>query len=1837
MNFDMSNKTKKILISFLVFAITFVNYGLPLKVIASESNSIFKFNLFHKNEIELNAYFDEEEKEKFLNVNDTAKLIVDVAPQVAGYLESGNLKLNLKNGNKNNFKIQSVTTDENIEAELELFKETVKLDGTDTIFSKENSTRLLNDSMANDETVKSLENVLNLENEQLKIDESIDDSKEIECYEVKLISENEILLQNIVKDTKLYIEIAYKQNEENISKVNVEDLYSNLIVTLEGDYVNGELEKVIVFDEKEVTIGWEYSKDIEVTSDYTKVSPFTVGDNIGTIVENIVTVKRNIEDEKFLPIKETNIKIEIPKINNKLPMAINVAANKLMATLGEEIVGVEAIKDKCSFDEETGILEIKISNTNLLAGKGEDTFNIICRYEDYIKDETITLNRNVLVTVEEFSSNSNKIQEKSITKEQEIKVKQGELISYFTPVSEEKINKGKINANYYVENKYETEFSNIVNLNVLTSDILEEIVIYSSEEFYKDKNGNILDATGDIKYKGINFKSSEIQEMLDKGSTIDLLDQEDNVFHTISKENNNSSIVFSENINTVKVRINKVQINGNIQIEFIKSIESTKYSSTEFNTIAKLINKVKANVKYVGLDEVFALSEIEIQKDFSETYTIANLSIDREYLSTVAENENVELKIELNNYLDTSDIYKNPSFEIVFPSFIKEIKLNNIYTLYQSGLSIRDYQVINENGINRLIINFDGTQNSFVSSNITNGTNIIVNANLVVDEITPRKQDEVKLYYFNEAATNYQTKANWNLSKEIPDGIINVENGYDSAVFEYQAPTGLIAINSIMNYDGTGKTIKSIRQGEITCKIPIQVEAQNSTMELAVLNNTGNECIETVLIGRVPFKGNKDVETNIDLGTNIDTVMKSQIIPDSNNANLSTIYYSTNPNADKDLDNESNLWTTECENPEEIKSYMILLDGPIAAGEILKYRYDFEIPENLGFDVKILGSFGAFYSNKGENLIVYESSIADKVGLVTDVGPKLEATMSVDIGEGTEIQEAQRMKYTVTINNVGSITAEDLVIKAKRPDYTSVVKKGKPDSGDYGFIIDKANNKDEFDIKIGTLNAGESNSVSYYVETGYIPTLSGYAHGEDENGYYRYVKNETGTEKQYITEVPPIFITNQATVTSSLLTEPIKTNEIKNELKEANFESDIRVDYDREVKVGMETNFTFILKNLSGKDLTNVTATLNLGDIYAYQEGKINEQEGEITFDETSGKVTYNIGKLPIDKQVILTAKVIAKQIDIGEKTVDCYFNVASNELEDYKSTVIPQTVQKAILEAKDISILLPETINENEQIVISTQIDNIGALECLDGVFAATVSPELIIEKIVTSDGMYLSNGNGTGSISSELPLINPNESMTVDMFLRAKNTEGSEAKVVNITRTIKNLDQADVILEPVKITILNTEKTEEEIEQERVDKLKQEYEEQKRQEEEAKKEEAAKREEAEKENAKNEEAEKENINVNNPSDNQSNDNNINNEEPNNDAIQNDNEEKEEQDIEQEPEEIITEKYSISGSAWLDTNKNGTRDNEDKNLSGVKVYLLTLDNKMLKSTITNSSGKYQFNQIENGQYVLAVEFDEDKYVVTTYRKNGVPEEQNSDVIENDSDNFSALTNELIVSNGNVEYIDIGLQNKDNFDLIVNKYISKIRVKTEKRDETYEFDNLETAKVEIKAKEIKGAQVDLEYTIVLENIGNVSGYAEQLVDFVDKDLKFEAEKNSQWTMGNDGYAYVKNINKVLLNKGDKKEFKLVLTKIMNEDNVGTVPNKVSILKAYNTNDTIENSNNNTSVQNTVILISTGTTAKIISAIVLVILITIVTYVINNKRRIKNDDFKVKINTKKVYK
>ena len=106
----MAKRFKKILSIIVIFVMTVVNYGFPLKAIASDGASFLGFSFFKKDEVELKVYFDndEEKLEKVANVNEIANLTIEVTPLVEEYLKEGILKFNLANGNLNNFKIKSV-------------------------------------------------------------------------------------------------------------------------------------------------------------------------------------------------------------------------------------------------------------------------------------------------------------------------------------------------------------------------------------------------------------------------------------------------------------------------------------------------------------------------------------------------------------------------------------------------------------------------------------------------------------------------------------------------------------------------------------------------------------------------------------------------------------------------------------------------------------------------------------------------------------------------------------------------------------------------------------------------------------------------------------------------------------------------------------------------------------------------------------------------------------------------------------------------------------------------------------------------------------------------------------------------------------------------------------------------------------------------------------------------------------------------------------------------------------------------------------------------------------------------------------------------------------------------------------------------------------------------------------------------------------------------------------------------------------------------------------------------------------------------------------------------
>ena len=209
-------------------------------------------------------------------------------------------------------KVQTASIISSMESVYSIIFAFLLLNETQENTTLEENSNSVEENIANEETNTTEEAEENkVEDEMINEEELIEEAtKEAEREqisdansEIKINSSNEISLQNILDTTKLNIVIRYKQN----ATINVEDLYKKLNISLLGTFINTDLEEIEIQEKEDLMLGWEYSKEIEFTSEYTKVSPFSVGEKVGTIVENEISVKREITDTNYLPIKETNI------------------------------------------------------------------------------------------------------------------------------------------------------------------------------------------------------------------------------------------------------------------------------------------------------------------------------------------------------------------------------------------------------------------------------------------------------------------------------------------------------------------------------------------------------------------------------------------------------------------------------------------------------------------------------------------------------------------------------------------------------------------------------------------------------------------------------------------------------------------------------------------------------------------------------------------------------------------------------------------------------------------------------------------------------------------------------------------------------------------------------------------------------------------------------------------------------------------------------------------------------------------------------------------------------------------------------------------------------------------------------------------------------------------------------------------------------------------------------------------------------------------------------------------------------------------------------------------
>ena len=258
-----------------------------------------------------------------------------------------------------------------------------------------------------------------------------------------------------------------------------------------------------------------------------------------------------------------------------------------------------------------------------------------------------------------------------------------------------------------------------------------------------------------------------------------------------------------------------------------------------------------------------------------------------------------------------------------------------------------------------------------------------------------------------------------------------------------------------------------------------------------------------------------------------------------------------------------------------------------------------------------------------------------------------------------------------------------------------------------------------------------------------------------------------------------------------------------------------------------------------------------------------------------------------------------------------------------------------------------------------------------------------------------------------------------------------------------------------------------------------------------------------------------------------------------------------------------------IFGTVWLDENKDGRLDNNEAKLSNIQVQAVnTSTGKVISQATTNDQGKYTLSNISKGTYTIIFEYDTNKYSLTEYSKEGVEDDCNSKVVSGNYEGKEiATTNNITIENSSIANINMGLIEKKNFDLSLNKKVKQISMANTKKIKTTKY-NTQLAKIDLDYKYINNTKVAVEYEITVTNEGEIPGYASKIVDYLPEGFDFSAELNKDWYTSNKNIE-TRALADTVINPGESQTVTLVLTKSMNENGNGIYCNTAEIAEDYN--------------------------------------------------------------------
>ena len=260
----------------------------------------------------------------------------------------------------------------------------------------------------------------------------------------------------------------------------------------------------------------------------------------------------------------------------------------------------------------------------------------------------------------------------------------------------------------------------------------------------------------------------------------------------------------------------------------------------------------------------------------------------------------------------------------------------------------------------------------------------------------------------------------------------------------------------------------------------------------------------------------------------------------------------------------------------------------------------------------------------------------------------------------------------------------------------------------------------------------------------------------------------------------------------------------------------------------------------------------------------------------------------------------------------------------------------------------------------------------------------------------------------------------------------------------------------------------------------------------------------------------------------------------------------------------------SIMGIAWLDSNKDGQRQGNESTIENMTINLLDAKTGEEKQTTkTNSQGKYTFDKLKDGEYIVIFNYDTNKYELTQYHKEGVEEYLNSDVVEKQINGKQVAITDTINVNKNEYTADAGFVEGKIFDLKLDKYVKSVTVQNSAGTKVVNYDKAKLAKVELDAKRLAGTAVFVEYEITVTNEGELPGYINDIADYLPNDMAFDNVANKTWTLSKDNVLHNASLTNEIINSGETKTVNLTLSIPISENTGGSITNIAEINEATN--------------------------------------------------------------------